>query len=763
MTRRVFSTGDIPTAADFNKFAQMQNDTAANWTATNPVLAFGDIGTETDTKKFKRGDGVTAWSSLSYCLSDPSNVAIGGGTIGGIAVSSLVGDFGFRARFLQRMRESFNHATNLFNQATITAGFYINTANGALTANANWDTSDFIPVEETASYVATHSASSASVGIAWYASDQLTTTGFTSNYVAGATATAPAGTAYARYSYNNAANRGITALPAVGFYKGASLPQTIGAYGYADDQQVADRAQKQSRGNMTKLRNLFTRRDATLGFYLNPTTGQPSAVASFLYTDYMAVRPGDSLVCNLDQQPGSAATAWIFYDRDKNILNYALATGATASTSNASNIVNVTALGLYFYMPVGTPVSGTGIPVNAYITATPAGGPGVIGNYTISTNATATGSISNFAGGGVLGGVPITVPPNSAFARVSHFADKAWALEITDATRAAGDVAVGWDDVSQTKPWSGQPLCLLGDSQMAGITDGGAQGFTAGYMMTPLQHFLQANLLYPAGTSGRKLREVLDSGSTYYSPALVSTSFDASSAFANGGLVLCLAGTNDFGVSDGGTSYIGGRPLGALGDTYVPSDVTITLTSGNAIATVTATSRGALAAGMPIAAAPGTTGIPNGTTILSLGTYAGSTGTVTLSTNASASNTIAAIGGTFHGDLYDIFVRKLMTWQPYLSIGLLTPFPRFDDGVTTGNFAGNPQNPITSNRLSDYADAIKSFSDRWGFACLDVFRTSGLNAVSLGTVMLADKLHPKYLYYQRKFVGRVAKFANSLA
>ena len=43
-----------------------RHDTAANWTSINPVLAAGEMGVETDTNKFKFGDGVTAWNSLAY-------------------------------------------------------------------------------------------------------------------------------------------------------------------------------------------------------------------------------------------------------------------------------------------------------------------------------------------------------------------------------------------------------------------------------------------------------------------------------------------------------------------------------------------------------------------------------------------------------------------------------------------------------------------------------------------------------------------------
>jgi hypothetical protein len=43
-----------------------RRDTAANWTSTNPTLANGEIGFETDTLKFKVGNGSTAWTSLKY-------------------------------------------------------------------------------------------------------------------------------------------------------------------------------------------------------------------------------------------------------------------------------------------------------------------------------------------------------------------------------------------------------------------------------------------------------------------------------------------------------------------------------------------------------------------------------------------------------------------------------------------------------------------------------------------------------------------------
>jgi hypothetical protein len=45
---------------------RFRRDTAANWTTENPVLALGEPGLETDTRKVKYGDGATAWTGLSY-------------------------------------------------------------------------------------------------------------------------------------------------------------------------------------------------------------------------------------------------------------------------------------------------------------------------------------------------------------------------------------------------------------------------------------------------------------------------------------------------------------------------------------------------------------------------------------------------------------------------------------------------------------------------------------------------------------------------
>ena len=45
---------------------KQRRDTAANWTSADPTLLAGELGYESDTGKWKVGDGSTAWTSLAY-------------------------------------------------------------------------------------------------------------------------------------------------------------------------------------------------------------------------------------------------------------------------------------------------------------------------------------------------------------------------------------------------------------------------------------------------------------------------------------------------------------------------------------------------------------------------------------------------------------------------------------------------------------------------------------------------------------------------
>lgn len=64
---------------------QIRRGIATDWTSTNPILASGEFGFESDTNRLKVGDGTAAWISLPY-------ISSGGG--GGGAVDSVNGQVG---------------------------------------------------------------------------------------------------------------------------------------------------------------------------------------------------------------------------------------------------------------------------------------------------------------------------------------------------------------------------------------------------------------------------------------------------------------------------------------------------------------------------------------------------------------------------------------------------------------------------------------------------------------------------------------------
>ena len=71
------------------KVLQLRRDTAANWTNNNPTLAAGEIGVETDTLKFKIGDGTTAWTALAYASVLPGDaVEIAQDAVGAMIAST---------------------------------------------------------------------------------------------------------------------------------------------------------------------------------------------------------------------------------------------------------------------------------------------------------------------------------------------------------------------------------------------------------------------------------------------------------------------------------------------------------------------------------------------------------------------------------------------------------------------------------------------------------------------------------------------------
>ena len=137
---------------------QVRRDTAAAWTLANTNLATGEIGFETDTGKFKVGNG-TAWNSLGY-------FGLGANTFSG--TQSLAGNIIDKPQ-LQSVRET--KASPTISSGTLTLD--LNTSNFfAVSLNAGISTLTItnVPTGAVASFTLEFTADGTARAVTWPAS-----------------------------------------------------------------------------------------------------------------------------------------------------------------------------------------------------------------------------------------------------------------------------------------------------------------------------------------------------------------------------------------------------------------------------------------------------------------------------------------------------------------------------------------------------------------------------------------------------------------
>ena len=71
----------------------LRRDGSSNWESQNPVLLLGEPGYETDTGKFKIGDGSSMWSDLNYYIGATGGPGSTGAT-GGPGSTGVTGPTG---------------------------------------------------------------------------------------------------------------------------------------------------------------------------------------------------------------------------------------------------------------------------------------------------------------------------------------------------------------------------------------------------------------------------------------------------------------------------------------------------------------------------------------------------------------------------------------------------------------------------------------------------------------------------------------------
>lgn len=182
---------------------------------------------------------------------------------------------------------------NLFNKATVTAGFFIDPSTGALTSNASFGTSDFIPVEPATAYYGASAVNNMRF-VAYFAEDRALITGGPANV---STFTTPANCYWVRVTYYTGG------LSTFQLEKGSSATAyavwgrsiTLGNDAVTEGALAAASV---SPGKTTFLelgKNLFSKTDATIGYFLGHDNSV-TANATYDYSDYIAVTPGQTLV-----------------------------------------------------------------------------------------------------------------------------------------------------------------------------------------------------------------------------------------------------------------------------------------------------------------------------------------------------------------------------------------------------------------------------------------------------------------------------------
>ena len=117
---------------------QVRRGVAADWTSVNPILAAGEMGYETDTNKFKFGNGTGAWSTLAYGASDIPGVTE-------IAQDAINSALSVGTGLTKTYNDGANTITVAINDAVWATKAYVDSANTGLVSTAD---STYIPFED---------------------------------------------------------------------------------------------------------------------------------------------------------------------------------------------------------------------------------------------------------------------------------------------------------------------------------------------------------------------------------------------------------------------------------------------------------------------------------------------------------------------------------------------------------------------------------------------------------------------------------------
>jgi hypothetical protein len=141
---------------------QQRRGTAAQWTAANPVLAAGEIGFETDTSRFKMGNGSSAWSSLTYFANTAELTALLDGAPDALnTLNELAAAIGDDADFIGTFTSHTSDTTGVHGIADTAALATTSAVNAAIAVAASTGNSNLLDAIAGAEEDATYKANNA--------------------------------------------------------------------------------------------------------------------------------------------------------------------------------------------------------------------------------------------------------------------------------------------------------------------------------------------------------------------------------------------------------------------------------------------------------------------------------------------------------------------------------------------------------------------------------------------------------------------------
>lgn len=126
---------------------QLRRGNASEWTSANPTLSAGEAGFEIDTRRFKIGDGTTAWNSLAYYATGTITSVTGSSGLSGSASSGAATltldtttSAGAIARAIVDNKGDLITATadNVPSVLTVGTNGYVLTANSSTATGLEW-------------------------------------------------------------------------------------------------------------------------------------------------------------------------------------------------------------------------------------------------------------------------------------------------------------------------------------------------------------------------------------------------------------------------------------------------------------------------------------------------------------------------------------------------------------------------------------------------------------------------------------------------